>query len=64
MQMEFAHLLVLHRLHGNRWRRYWRNNFVIRLIPDNEGNAIEPRRSDTQDDFEQWRIEEIEEFSV
>ncbi|XP_020288445.1 E3 ubiquitin-protein ligase MARCH2-like isoform X2 [Pseudomyrmex gracilis] len=59
-------IITLGRLHGNRWRRYWRNNFVIRLIPDNEDNTVELRRwSDrfnTQDDFEQWRIEEIEEF--
>ncbi|XP_015434788.1 PREDICTED: E3 ubiquitin-protein ligase MARCH1-like [Dufourea novaeangliae] len=28
-------VLTLGRLHGRRWRRYWRNNFVIRLVPDN-----------------------------
>ncbi|XP_076678255.1 E3 ubiquitin-protein ligase MARCHF3 [Andrena cerasifolii] len=28
-------IITLGRLHGRRWRRYWRNNFVIRLVPDN-----------------------------
>ncbi|XP_031843050.1 E3 ubiquitin-protein ligase MARCHF2 [Nomia melanderi] len=27
-------IITLGRLHGRRWRRYWRNNFVIRLVPD------------------------------
>ncbi|XP_076629975.1 E3 ubiquitin-protein ligase MARCHF3 [Colletes latitarsis] len=28
-------VITLVRLHGRRWRRYWRNNFVIRLVPNN-----------------------------
>ncbi|CAK9808360.1 E3 ubiquitin-protein ligase MARCHF2 [Anthophora quadrimaculata] len=27
-------VITLARLHGRRWRRYWRSNFVIRLVPD------------------------------
>ncbi|XP_043515665.1 E3 ubiquitin-protein ligase MARCHF2-like isoform X1 [Frieseomelitta varia] len=27
-------IITLARLHGRRWRRYWRSNFVVRLIPD------------------------------
>ncbi|XP_053977125.1 E3 ubiquitin-protein ligase MARCHF2-like [Hylaeus volcanicus] len=34
-------VITLGRLHGRRWRRYWRNNFVIRLVPD---NAIQDER--------------------
>ncbi|XP_011874270.1 PREDICTED: E3 ubiquitin-protein ligase MARCH2-like [Vollenhovia emeryi] len=61
-------IITLGRLHGHRWRRYWRNNYVVRLIPDNDvADNIGPRRSsgrfDAQDDFEQWRIEEIEELA-
>lgn len=62
----------MHRLHGHRWRRYWRNNFVIRLIPNNTDNidlidAINRRsaeRTDMQMEYyEGIRNEEIEEFS-
>ncbi|XP_039304401.1 E3 ubiquitin-protein ligase MARCHF3 [Solenopsis invicta] len=61
-------IITLGRLHGHRWRRYWRNNFVVRLIPDNDAeNNIDLQRSssrfDVLDDFEQWRIEEIEELT-
>ncbi|XP_046432406.1 E3 ubiquitin-protein ligase MARCHF2-like [Neodiprion fabricii] len=28
-------LITLGRLHSRRWRRFWRNNFVVRLLPDN-----------------------------
>lgn len=56
-----------YRLHGHRWRRYWRSSFVIRLIPDNgDDNEAIDRRSidhfDPEEDIE-WRIEEIEEFA-
>ncbi|XP_026671297.1 E3 ubiquitin-protein ligase MARCH2-like [Ceratina calcarata] len=27
-------VITLARLHGRRWRRFWRSNFVVRLIPD------------------------------
>ncbi|XP_028050823.2 E3 ubiquitin-protein ligase MARCHF2 [Monomorium pharaonis] len=61
-------IITLGRLHGHRWRRYWRNNYVVRLSPDNDvEDNVDLRRSndhfDMQDDFEQWRIEEIEEFA-
>ncbi|XP_011639920.1 E3 ubiquitin-protein ligase MARCH2-like [Pogonomyrmex barbatus] len=61
-------IITLGRLHGHRWRRYWRNNFVVRLVPDsNVNDNVDLRRSsnrfDTQDEFEQWRIEEIEELA-
>ncbi|KAH0949018.1 hypothetical protein HN011_008960 [Eciton burchellii] len=65
-------IITLGRLHGHRWRRYWRNNFVVRLIPDNErpgdnDDEGEARRSsnrfDTNDDLDRWRIEEIDEFA-
>jgi len=61
-----------YRLHGHRWRRYWRNNFVVRLIPDNEragdnDDDGEARRSsdrfDANEDLDRWRIEEIDEFA-
>lgn len=61
-----------YRLHGHRWRRYWRNNFVVRLIPDNGDRDVDPieatdRRSadrfDAQEPFEQWRFEEIEDYA-
>ncbi|XP_011694313.1 PREDICTED: E3 ubiquitin-protein ligase MARCH2-like [Wasmannia auropunctata] len=61
-------IITLGRLHGHRWRRYWRNNFVVRLIPDNDVTGdVDPRGSnshfDVQEDFEQWRLEEIEELA-
>ncbi|RLU26906.1 hypothetical protein DMN91_000704 [Ooceraea biroi] len=60
-------IITLGRLHGHRWRRYWRNNFVVRLIPDNERADDEARSSEHFDahdeDFERWRIEEIDEFA-
>ncbi|XP_070513670.1 E3 ubiquitin-protein ligase MARCHF3-like [Cardiocondyla obscurior] len=61
-------IITLGRLHGHRWRRYWRNNYVVRLIPDGEAeSSVDLPRSisqfDAQDDFEQWRIEEIEELA-
>ncbi|XP_011300055.1 E3 ubiquitin-protein ligase MARCH3 isoform X2 [Fopius arisanus] len=28
-------LVTLGRLHGRRWHRFWRDNFVVRLLPDN-----------------------------
>ncbi|XP_067217346.1 E3 ubiquitin-protein ligase MARCHF3-like isoform X2 [Linepithema humile] len=60
-------IITLGRLHGHRWRRYWRNNFAIRLIPNHEDNNDLQQSSDhfdAQEDFEQWRIfEEIEEFA-
>ncbi|EFN76273.1 E3 ubiquitin-protein ligase MARCH3 [Harpegnathos saltator] len=69
-------IITLGRLHGYRWRRYWRNNFVIRLIPNNvdnsdswtipnEGNATDHQSMEYADaqDFEQWMLEEIEEFA-
>ncbi|XP_076295424.1 E3 ubiquitin-protein ligase MARCHF3 [Lasioglossum baleicum] len=37
-------IITLGRLHGRRWRRYWRNNFVIRLVPNNVA-ASEPEAS-------------------
>ncbi|XP_076651274.1 E3 ubiquitin-protein ligase MARCHF2 [Halictus rubicundus] len=37
-------IITLGRLHGRRWRRYWRNNFVIRLVPNNIA-ASEPEMS-------------------
>ncbi|XP_018311327.1 E3 ubiquitin-protein ligase MARCH2 isoform X2 [Mycetomoellerius zeteki] len=60
-------IITLGRLHGHRWRRYWRNNFVVRLIPDNDiENSLDPRSSNdlfnVRDDFEQWRLEENDEF--
>ncbi|KYN32668.1 E3 ubiquitin-protein ligase MARCH3 [Trachymyrmex septentrionalis] len=61
-------IITLGRLHGHRWRRYWRNNFVVRLIPDNDiENSLDPQSSndrfDVRDDFEQWRLEEYNEFA-
>ncbi|XP_017753846.1 PREDICTED: E3 ubiquitin-protein ligase MARCH2-like [Eufriesea mexicana] len=45
-------ILTLARLHGRRWRRYWRNNFVIRLIPDDsivaEANPRQEENFDSQ----------------
>ncbi|KAG5311092.1 MARH2 ligase, partial [Acromyrmex insinuator] len=61
-------IITLGRLHGHRWRRYWRNNFVVRLIPDNDiENSLDPRSSNdyfnVREDFEQWRLEENDEFA-
>ncbi|XP_076759037.1 E3 ubiquitin-protein ligase MARCHF2 [Xylocopa sonorina] len=48
-------VVTLARLHGRRWRRYWRSNFVVRLIPDDsiaaEANA---RREADADDRRSW----------
>lgn len=60
-------LLSYYRLHGHRWRRYWRSNFVVRLIPEhNVEDSIDLREQSSHnfdaEDFE-WRIEEIEEFT-
>ncbi|KOC62142.1 E3 ubiquitin-protein ligase MARCH2 [Habropoda laboriosa] len=45
-------MITLVRLHGRRWRRYWRSNFVIRLIPDRsivaETNFRQEARFDDQ----------------
>ncbi|XP_012261428.2 E3 ubiquitin-protein ligase MARCHF2-like [Athalia rosae] len=42
-------LITLGRLHSRRWRRFWRNNFVVRLLPD---NALEqPERSNNATGF-------------
>ncbi|KAF7995207.1 hypothetical protein HCN44_004679 [Aphidius gifuensis] len=32
-------LVTLGRLHGRQWRRFWRNNFVVRLLPDNPSST-------------------------
>ncbi|XP_018049681.1 PREDICTED: E3 ubiquitin-protein ligase MARCH3-like [Atta colombica] len=61
-------IITLGRLHGHRWRRYWRNNFVVRLIPDNDiENSFDSQSSiehfNMRDDFEQWRLEENDEFA-
>ncbi|KAG7200587.1 hypothetical protein KM043_001146 [Ampulex compressa] len=51
-------VITLGRLHGRRWRRYWRNNFVVRLSPD--GVVDEPRNSMEllrEEDFADWRNE-------
>ncbi|KAM0725931.1 E3 ubiquitin-protein ligase MARCHF3 [Formica fusca] len=61
-------IITLGRLHGHRWRRYWRSNFVVRLIPNSNNieDNIDLREQSSDhfdmDDFE-WRIEEIEEFA-
>ncbi|XP_034948172.1 E3 ubiquitin-protein ligase MARCHF2-like isoform X2 [Chelonus insularis] len=34
------------RLHGRRWRRFWRNNFVVRLLPDDP--SVRSEEVDTQ----------------
>ncbi|XP_003708623.2 E3 ubiquitin-protein ligase MARCHF3 isoform X1 [Megachile rotundata] len=39
-------IITLGRLHGRRWRRYWRSNFVIRLIPD-DAIIAESRQEET-----------------
>lgn len=46
------------RLHGRRWRRYWRNNFVIRLVPDNVIPAEASARME-DNSLENW-IEEAD----
>ncbi|XP_032663354.1 E3 ubiquitin-protein ligase MARCH2-like isoform X2 [Odontomachus brunneus] len=69
-------IIMLGRVHGHRWRRYWRNNFVIRLMPSNDAddnvdnannanNAADDQSNEFVDvhDFEQWMLEEIEEFA-
>ncbi|CAL1679770.1 unnamed protein product [Lasius platythorax] len=60
-------IITLGRLHGHRWRRYWRSNFVIRLIPDNNLEDDGDLREQSSDHFDvedfEWRLEEIEEFA-
>nr|XP_033342027.1 E3 ubiquitin-protein ligase MARCH2-like isoform X1 [Megalopta genalis]XP_033342033.1 E3 ubiquitin-protein ligase MARCH2-like isoform X2 [Megalopta genalis] len=54
-------IITLGRLHGRRWRRYWRNNFVIRLVPNN-GIAAETIPEVSTPDFEtSWPEDETEE---
>lgn len=45
------------RIHGRRWRRFWRNNFVVRLLPENpsdrsEEEAISSNNSHDREDFQ------------
>lgn len=39
-------IITLARLHGRRWRRYWRSNFVVRLIPDDSIGETNLRQGD------------------
>ncbi|XP_043269797.1 E3 ubiquitin-protein ligase MARCHF1-like isoform X2 [Venturia canescens] len=48
-------LITLGRLHGRRWRRFWRNNFVVRLIPESSRYSLEAETS--VDDSAQERME-------
>ncbi|XP_029047655.1 E3 ubiquitin-protein ligase MARCHF2-like isoform X1 [Osmia bicornis bicornis] len=54
-------IITLGRLHGRRWRRYWRSNFVIRLVPDDAILAESTlRREQASSDrpieqFDHWR---------
>ncbi|KAF7382527.1 hypothetical protein HZH68_015446 [Vespula germanica] len=52
----WAWLMTLGRLHVRRWRRYWRNNFVVRLIEPEDINNVANEQSiesTTIDDFYQ-----------
>ncbi|KAI4502814.1 hypothetical protein M0802_001858 [Mischocyttarus mexicanus] len=51
----WAWLMTLGRLHIRRWRRYWRNNFVVRLLPEDINNLANEQsiQSTTIDDFYQ-----------
>ncbi|XP_043488563.1 E3 ubiquitin-protein ligase MARCHF3-like [Polistes fuscatus] len=51
----WAWLMTLGRLHIRRWRRYWRNNFVVRLLPEDINNLANEQsiESTTIDDFYQ-----------
>lgn len=55
------------RLHGRRWRRYWRSNFVIRLVPDNAIQAESSARIANSpveylnENSNNWRNDETEE---
>ncbi|XP_014481638.1 PREDICTED: E3 ubiquitin-protein ligase MARCH2-like [Dinoponera quadriceps] len=63
-------IITLGRLHGRRWRRYWRNNFAIRLIPNADGNNTESAQNEADHpsiedvDFDRWMFEEIEGIRV
>ncbi|XP_034948173.1 E3 ubiquitin-protein ligase MARCHF2-like isoform X3 [Chelonus insularis] len=39
-------IITIGRLHGRRWRRFWRNNFVVRLLPDDP--SVRSEEVDTQ----------------
>ncbi|XP_076240973.1 uncharacterized protein LOC143183334 [Calliopsis andreniformis] len=60
-------IVTLGRLHGRRWRRYWRNNFVIRLVPDDGIQAesrvrVQDRPLDRlNEDSDRWENDEAEE---
>ncbi|XP_078033029.1 E3 ubiquitin-protein ligase MARCHF2 [Augochlora pura] len=56
-------IITLGRLHGRRWRRFWRNNFVIRLVPAN-GVVPETIPEVTAAEFETWAEEETEESTT
>ncbi|KAL2730860.1 E3 ubiquitin-protein ligase MARCHF3-like isoform X1 [Vespula squamosa] len=52
----WAWLMTLGRLHVRRWRRYWRNNFIVRLIEPEDINNVANEQSiesTTIDDFYQ-----------
>ncbi|XP_074100500.1 uncharacterized protein LOC141528371 isoform X2 [Cotesia typhae] len=49
-------IITLGRLHGRRWRRFWRTNFVVRLLPtdpntehdENDQAVVDARRQEEQ----------------
>lgn len=54
----WAWLMTLGRLHVRRWRRYWRNNFVVRLQTENINNQENEQsdESSSVNDF-YWEFE-------
>lgn len=50
------------RLHGRRWRRFWRNNFVVRLLPDNPNSSSEENNDRVDGERSTVALEEEELF--
>ncbi|KAK0183384.1 hypothetical protein PV327_001432 [Microctonus hyperodae] len=55
-------IITLGRLHGRRWRRFWRNNFVVRLLPDNPNSSSEGNNDRVDGEHSTVALEEEELF--
>ncbi|XP_033208142.1 E3 ubiquitin-protein ligase MARCH2-like isoform X2 [Belonocnema kinseyi] len=61
-------LITLGRFHSRRWRRFWRNNFIVRLLPENvyEHTAFPiaslPYSEQEENELDQWQEDELGNF--
>lgn len=44
------------RLHGRRWRRFWRNNFVVRLVPNSGDSSLRAENSSDVRERMEYRL--------